>query len=417
MTNRRNFILQCAMAAPAFFTPRASAQSAPLPSPDLEEEEYWKGVRKQFSLNRDIIFLNNGTMGPSPDSVIEAQVNTLKEINENAHYGGWFEVVPELAEFFEAEKAEICPTHNVTDGINIIAQGLQLKRGDEIILSNQEHVGNAMPWLTRAKRDGLKIKVLDLNLPDDQLLDQMNKLCTSKTRVLAVPHIPCTNGRVVPVQKLSELARKKGLFIFYDGAHGAGMLDLKLHEIDCDFYATCTHKWLLGPKGTGFVFIRKDKLDAVTPVFSGAYSDTGWNLIDGNPRIEGWSHHAKRHLNGTQNAASYAGVIAAIDFHRQIGKARIAARIRTLNQLLWDRLEAMPGVELITPKDQRAGMLAFRPKGRTYTDFQRYCEPKHIVVRAVPENEVNAIRVSTHIYNSPEEIAIFAETLEAFLHA
>lgn len=382
-----------------------------------EKDDDWKKIRKAFELDKKQIFLNNGTIGPSPKVVTEAVVDSLRKVDREASYGGWEDATKVIARYFGALQEEICLTHNVTDGINIIAQGLPLKEGDEIIISNQEHAGNALPWLTRARHDKLVIQVLDLSLPEEELLDALKQLIHPKTRVIALPHIPCTTGRILPVHQIGQLAKENDLFYFLDGAHGPGMLDLDLASMNCDFYATCTHKWMLGPKGTGFLFIRKDKLQHITPIFTGAFSDTGWNLIDGNPRIIGWSDVASRHLNGTQNRSLFDGVIAAIAFHEQIGKQRIASRIRELNDHLYSHIATIKGIKIITPLQQRAGLCSFTFDSRDYMDFQRFCIERNIVVRAVPENEVNAIRVSTHIYNSTEEIDTFVRTLTDYLHA
>lgn len=395
------------------------AGTGEVPEPDLEslENDDWKKIRKEFELDKKQLFLNNGTMGPSPRVVTEAVVNSLREVDRTASYGGWETAIHEIARFFGALEEEICLTHNVTDGINIIAQGLPLKEGDELIISNQEHVGNALPWLARAQRDKLVVRVLDLTLPNDELLPALNKLIGERTRVIALPHIPCTNGRILPVEEIGVIAKENKLFYFLDGAHGPGMLDLDLGRMNCDFYATCTHKWMLGPKGTGFLFIRKDKLQSITPIFTGAYSDTGWNLIHGDPRIFGWAQVASRHLNGTQNRSLFDGVIAAIAFHEKIGKQKIAARIRELNDYLYSHIATITGIKIITPITERAGLCSFTFDSRDYLDFQRYCTDRNIVIRAVPENEVNAIRISTHIYNTTEEIDTFVRTLTEYLHA
>ncbi len=387
------------------------------PDPETPENNDWKKIRKEFELDKKQIFLNNGTIGPSPLVVTEAVVNSLREVDRTATYGGWETATNVIARFFGTLEEEICLTHNVTDGINIVAQGLPLKEGDEIIISNQEHVGNALPWLARAQRDKLVVRILDLTLPNEELLDALNKLILPRTRVIALPHIPCTSGRILPVEEIGVIAKEKNLFYFLDGAHGPGMLDLDLGRMNCDFYATCTHKWMLGPKGTGFLFIRKDKLPSITPIFTGAYSDTGWNLIDGDPRIFGWSQVASRHLNGTQNRSLFDGVVAAIAFHEKIGKQKIAARIRELNDHLYSHIATIRGIKIITPIVERAGLCSFTFDNRDYLDFQRYCVDRNIVIRAVPENEVNAIRISTHIYNSTEEIDTFVGTLTEYLHA
>lgn len=420
MTKRRDFIKFGALATPTLLLNWTLASAAAGEVNDLiiaGPKEDWSDIRKFFSIEKDLIFLNNGTMGPSPKMVTDEVIRSMKMVNSKAAYGGWDKTHQIIASYFGVDKDEICLTHNVTDGINIIAQGLPLKAGDEVIVSNQEHVGNALPWLSRARRDGLEIKVLDLTLEKNILLETLEKMVGPKTRVIALPHIPCTNGRIIPAQEIGEIAKRHSLYYFLDGAHGPGMLDLDFSKMNCDFYATCTHKWMLGPKGTGFLFIRKEKLEEVTPVFAGAYSDSGWSLIDGNPRIDGWDNKASRFFNGTQNRALYDGVIKAVAFHEKLGKKNIASRIKTLNDALYLKLLEQDGIRVITPKNERAGIAAFTFNELDYVKFQHYCIERNITIRIVPENNVNAVRVSTHIYNNFEEIDTFVQTLHDFIHA
>lgn len=413
MNGRRDFLKLSALAIPAMTIPWAKA--APL---EPRQQHFGlSDIRKHFDINPGLVFLNNGTMGVSPKPVIEAVANSLKQINQSAVYGGWEKTIDVLANYFGALPEEIALTHNVTDGINIVAQGLNLKPGDEIIVSNQEHVGNALPWLARAQRDQLTIRVLDLTLPKEALLASLQKLINGKTRVIALPHIPCTTGRVIPAEEIGEIAQKHKLIYFLDGAHGAGLLDLDFKSMNCDFYATCTHKWMLGPVGTGFLFIRKEKMDLITPIFTGAYSDTGWNLIDGNPRLEGFSNKAIRHTNGTQSKALYDGVIAAVEFHQGIGKQEVAQHIRKLNDHLYEGIVGLTGIKILTPKYERAGMLSFIFEKKDYLDFQNHCKNLNITIRAVPENQVNAIRISTGLYNQIAEIEHFTSVLKQYLNA
>lgn len=415
MSSRRNFIKQGFLATNALLLPNLATEAkSTLPSQKSLAENpdfYWKSLRKSFPLKPEITFLNNGTMGPSPWPVIQASYLSDIEINDTAHYGGWNAAVKALAKFVNAEESEIALTHNVSEGINIIAQGLPLKSGDEIVVSNHEHVGNALPWLNRARIDKLTVKVLDYNLPDDKLLEQLDSLCSKKTKVIALPHIPCTNGRVYPINKFGELAKKYGAFFFVDGAHGAGMTKLDFSQLNCDFYASCSHKWMLGPKGTGFLYIRKDKLDSVNPRFVGGHSDSGWDVLSGNPHIDGWMPQANRFFYGTQNTSNYKGVVAAIDFLTAIGMDNVTSRIKELNDHLYKKLLEIDTITLLTPENAKAGIVSFKPQGKEYKDIYNRLMEQKIVIRAVPENNINCLRVSTHIYNSFEEIDSFVNAL------
>ncbi|TNE79072.1 MAG: aminotransferase class V-fold PLP-dependent enzyme [Bacteroidetes bacterium] len=418
MSSRRRFLKQGFLASNALvWTGFNTEAGIPMPLQSrLEDkpEAYWTELRKQFPLKAGHHFLNNGTMGPSPMQVIKAVQDSELYLNTEAKYGGWEETFKPLSAYVGAQEEELCLTRNVTEGINIIAWGLDLKSGDEIIVSNHEHVGNALPWLNRARVDKLNVKVLDYNLSDDALLEQLKKLITPKTKLIAIPHIPCTTGRIMPVKEIGEIAKKNNILYFLDGAHGAGMTDLNFAELNCDFYASCTHKWMLGPKGTGFLLIKKDKLDLVDPRFVGGYSDKGWTLLTANPHIEEWQDKAARYFYGTQNPSLYKGVVSAVDFLNEIGKTKVVARIKQLNDHLYSKLEEVGGLDILTPKNAHAGIVSFRIPGKDFNEAYRHFHHKHFIVRAVPECDVNCIRVSTHIYNSFQEIDSFAETLKEY---
>lgn len=423
MSNRRDFIRAGLLSAGGLLAGNSWSEIPSNPDfPDkklaLEDpESYWNLIRELFPLRRDLIFLNNGTMGPSPYPILD-KVNQASFINnEKASYGGWHEAVRSISDFFHADESEISLAHNVTEGINVIAQGLPLKAGEEIILSNHEHVGSALPWLNRARRSHLKIQVLDLNKSDADLLTDLERLCNSKTKVIALPHIPCTTGRILPLKEIGEIARRKGILYVVDGAHGAGLLSLDFRNMPCDFYISCCHKWMLGPKGTAFFWIRKDRLDIVEPFFVGGYSDTGWDMVpDKEPAIHGWATHANRFFYGTQNYSLYSGVIASIDFMRQCSFDLWQKRIYQLSALVDSELRKLDKVEILTPENARASMVSFRVPGKDYSKIQfQLQEDLNIIVRAVPENGVNCIRVSTHIYNTPNEIHRFVEGLSSFI--
>ncbi len=266
-------------------------------------------------------------MGPSPFVVIDAVKSEMEDVERNARYGGWDTVRPKVAKFINARDEEISLTHNVTEGIDIVACGLPLKRGDEVILTNHEHAGNAIPWLARARRDAIVVKVLLLAPTAAETLNRLNALITQHTRVIAVPHITCTIGQVLPAKEIAKLGHDKGLWVFFDGAHTPGMMPLDVKDIGCDFFATCGHKWMMGPKGTGFVYIRKEMQEVLEPYWAGALSDAGWDLQKGTLDYRKDAH---KYDFGTQNAALYVGLGAAIDFLYHIGMENIARRDRAL---------------------------------------------------------------------------------------
>ena len=379
------------------------------------DEDFWKIVRDQFPLTHDRTYLNNGTMGPSPYPVLEAVKKATEDIDVSGEYGGWEVARPKIAKFVNVEESEISLTHNVTEGINVIAQGLPLKRGDEVIMTTHEHVGNALPWLNRMRLDGVVIRTLHPAPTAHENLNRINDLINKNTKVIAIPHITCTTGQVFPVREIAKLGHEKGLWVFFDGAHGPGMTMLDLKEIDCDFYASCGHKWMCGPKGTGFLYVRKEMLDIVQAHWVGGYSDAGWDVTTDPPEFKGYVPTAHRYDFATQNAALYIGLAAAVDFLYHIGTANIVRRGNSLAALLQSELLKLGDrVEMLTPLEEQSKgfVVGFRLKNIAYDKFGEHAAKKGFRIRLVPESHLNSVRISTHLYNNPDEVMRFVDAVK-----
>ena len=379
------------------------------------DEHFWGTVRDQFPLTHDRVYFNNGTMGPSPYVVLDTVKQSLDNIDTSGEYGGGEIARPKLAKFVNAGEDEISLTHNVTEGINVIAGGLPLKRGDEVIMTTHEHVGNALPWLNRMRLDGIVIKTLKPAPTATENLNRINDLINDHTRVIAIPHITCTIGQVFPVKEIAKLGHDKGLWVFFDGAHGPGMTMLDLKDIGCDFYASCCHKWMCGPKGTGFLYVKKDMLDVVQAHWVGGYSDTGWDLTVDPPEFKGYVPTAHRYDFATQNAALYIGLAAAIDFLYNIGVENIVRRGNALTSFLQQELLKLgDSVEMLTPTEDRSRgfVTGFRLKKMPYDKFGEHAAKKGFRVRLVPESHLNSVRVSTHIYNTMDEVKKFIDAVK-----
>lgn len=383
----------------------------------IDDEVAWAELRKQFPLINNKIYFNNGTMGPSPYPVIEAVNKKMLLVDTHADYGGWEDSRKTLARFVKVDESEICLTHNVTEGINIICWALDLKAGDEILITNHEHVGGALPWLNRARLENLNVNYFDIGKNAAETLQNLEKKITSKTKVIAVPHIVCTIGQIQPIKEIVKLGKEKNIKVFVDGAHGTGMLNLNLKELDCDYYASCCHKWLCGPKGTAFLYVKKEALKDLNAHYVGAGSDNGWNVVNPpNPSMTGYADTAHRFDYGTQNASIWAGVDAAIAMWEGIGMDNIEARVKFLATHLQTSLLNLKNnnIEMLTSIEpaSRAAVIAFKVKNVEYTKFQSLATEGGFRVRVVPENGVNCIRVSTHIYNSIDEINQFVAFTE-----
>lgn len=421
MKSRRTFIQKffAGLAIPSVVTMNSAFAFQPFEiNQSLEGEQFWNQIRSQFPLNKTRIYFNNGTFGPAPFPVQQAMEESLTHINSSGEYGNTEIEREKLAAFIGVKTSELSLTHNTTEGINIMAWGIPLAKGDEVIITNHDHVGNALPWLNRAKLHGINLKIFTPANTQSENLDLIKKLVTRNTRVIAIPHVTCTTGLVFPIKEISEFARSRGIFTAIDGAHGAGSFDLDLKDLDCDFYAGCCHKWLLGPSGTGFLYVNEEKLDQLQPYHIGGGSDTGWDLFSDPPTLTGYVDSAHRFDYGTQSTSLMKGVSAALSFHEEIGKKKIEFRVRELNEHLFNGLAQFGNqIELLSSVESqsRISMVSFRPKHHSYQEAGNALNKSGFRVRQVPEAGVNAIRISTHIYNSKEEIDLLLKALPSIL--
>ncbi len=314
----------------------AQAESAPtaLPDPTLyrhDEEGYWSELRKQFLIPEDEIYLNNGTVGSSPAPVLRAVFkgyNTTEKLDETDPedypiwgYGPWNEFREPLAAFVGCWRDEIALLRNATEANSYIANGVDMKPGDEVLMTDQEHPGGEQPWQLKAKRYGIVVKKVTLPMPvkdAPQVLNLFRDAITPRTRVIFFSHITTVTGVVLPAKEICALARSKGILSAVDGAHVTGMMRLHLHDVGCDMYSSSPHKWLQAPKGSGFLYVRDEVIDRM------------WNTI----ATAGWDEpklRAERFQRiGSSNVPSLCGLSAAIRMANSIGMERIEGRHREL---------------------------------------------------------------------------------------
>ncbi len=338
MVDRRGFLASFAGAAAAGATlnlggnlfARAAQAPAQLPDRalyDSNEEAYWAELRKQFVIPADEVYLNNGTVGSSPAPVLRAIFDGYNETEKMAQsdpedypiwgYGAWNEFRDPLAAFVGCTRDEIALVRNATEANSYIANGLDMKPGDEVLMTDQEHPGGEHPWNLRAKRYGIVVKKVTLPKPVPNaaaVLNLINDAITPRTRVLFFSHITTATGVVLPAKELCALARSKGIISAVDGAHVIGMMRLNVHDLGCDMYSSSPHKWLMAPKGTGFLYVRDEMIDRL------------WNTIV----TAGWDDpklRAERFQRiGSSNVPSLWGMRAAVKLANDIGLDRIERR-------------------------------------------------------------------------------------------
>ena len=339
MLDRRHFLSNAAWGLGALtFGHRLPAQLGSLPTTlpdakqyDSNQDAYWASLRKLFLIPPDEIYLNNGTVGSSPTPVLhaifEGYLTTEKMDASDPEdypiwgYGPWNEFRDPLAAFIGCKRDELALLRNATEGNNYIANGIDMKPGDEVLMTDQEHPGGEQPWQLKAKRYGVTIKKISLPKPPktpDEVVNLFNDAITPRTRVMFFSHITTATGVVLPAKQLCSLARSKGILSAVDGAHVPGMMRLNVKEVGCDMYSASPHKWLMAPKGSGFLYVRDEVIDRVWSTLT----TEGWN--DREIRAERFQRI------GSSNVPSLCGLRAAIGMANDIGMDRIERRHREL---------------------------------------------------------------------------------------
>ena len=318
---------------------------------DQNEDQYWAEIRKLFVIPADEIYLNNGTVGSSPTPVLRAvfegylSSEKLDERDPEDYpiwgYAAWNEFRDPLAAFVGCARDQIALVRNATEANSSIANGVDMKAGDEVLMTDQEHPGGEAPWELKAKRYGIAVKKITLPKPPQnaaQILNLFNDAITPRTRVIFFSHITTVTGVVLPAKEICALARSKGILSAVDGAHVPGMMPLSLEALGCDMYSASPHKWLQAPKGTGFLYVRDEVIDRL------------WNTI----ATEGWDDRkirAERFQRiGSSNVPALSGLRASIQMANQIGMARIERRHRALGDYMLQQM-TQRGVESWTSPD------------------------------------------------------------------
>jgi selenocysteine lyase/cysteine desulfurase len=365
---------------------------------DSNEEAYWTELRKQFVIPADEVYLNNGTVGSSPAPVLRAIFDGYNETEKMSQhdpedypiwgYAAWNEFRDPLAEFVGCKRDEIALVRNATEANSYIANGLDLKAGDEVLMTDQEHPGGEHPFNLRAKRYGIVVKKVTLAKPVPNaaaVLNSISDAITPRTRVLFFSHITTVTGVVLPAKELCALARSKGILSAVDGAHVPGMMPLNLHELGCDMYSSSPHKWLQSTKGSGFLYVRDEVIDRL------------WNTI----ATEGWDDtkiRAERFQRiGSSNVPALWGLRASIKFAQDIGMERIEKRHRkSADYMLAEMVKR--GAESWTSPDPalRCGIVTVNVPGVKRTDLENWLwQTKKIRIRG---GDPSKLRLSTPYY-------------------
>jgi len=372
------------------------------------DQDYWDVVRQQFLIPADRIYLNNGTLGPSPHVVVRAVEEHARRVAETFPPGiQWDDLKGALARVLGGDPEGYVVSRNTTEAMNFVANGLEIGPGDEVLTTDHEHIGGLCPWQLVAARRGASLRTFSLPVPassEDALYRAVVEALTPITRVLTLSHVTFTTGTILPVRRIAALCRERGIVCVVDGAHPPGMLQTDLGAIGADFYASSPHKWLLAPQGTGFLYLGERFRTSLWPTLaSGGWDDASL------------AAHRLNHM-GTVDESRMAGLMAALEFHSAIGSDLVEERVRYLAQRLRLGLMTIPGVQLASSTQEQlaAPMISFSIEGIDSLELQsELAASDRVRSRVIGEYDYGWMRLSTHIYNSPSEVDRVLELINA----
>lgn len=422
MLDRRRFLATSAGMAGALAVPGAllaqletiPTSLPPEPAGRKDIDRYWAEIRKQFLIPEDMVYLNNGTVGSSPAPVLRAvfasytKSEKLDEQDPEDYpiwgYAAWNEFRDPLAAFVGCKRDELALVRNATEANSYIANGIDMKAGEEVLMTDQEHPGGEEPWQVKAKRYGTVVKKISLPRPAanaDQVLNLFQDAITPKTRVIFFSHITTVTGVVLPAKEICALARSKGIVSAVDGAHVPGMMQLNLTDLGCDLYSASPHKWLQAPKGSGFLYVRDEVIDRL------------WNTI----ATEGWDDkkiRAERFQRiGSSNVPALAGLRAAIAMATHIGMDRIETRHReSANFLLSEMIKR--GAESWTSPDPdlRCAIVTVNVPPIQRADLENWLWKIHKI--RIRGGEPSKLRLSTPYYLQKTDLVRFLDRFDDY---
>jgi len=374
------------------------------------DEDYWATIQQAFSVTRGIINLNNGGVSPSPRMVTEAFVRYTWQQEDATAYTMWRILEPQsetvrtgLAEMFGCSPEEIAITRNASESLEILLLGLDLKKGDEILANTQDYPRMLTTLRQRELREGLKLNLIKIPIAPantDEIVALYEKAITPRTKVILLSHEINLTGQIMPVRKICDLARARGIETIVDGAHAFAQIDFKRDDIQCDYYGTSLHKWTYAPKGTGLLYVRKDKIAKVWALM--ASEDKNRNDIRKFEEI------------GTHSAAMRLAIGEAVLFHNAIGSKRKEERLRFLARYWMNNLKSLPKVGFNTSFDpkQSCAIGNFKIDGVDPVGLGSYLMDKHkIFTTPIVHDEFTGIRITPNVYTTLWELDRFCNVV------
>jgi selenocysteine lyase/cysteine desulfurase len=379
-----------------------------------DEASSWQRVRREFLLRPGLVHLNAGTLGCVPRRVLDEVASLASEIEGDPASNVFGEIGHRMedvraraAAFLGATLDEVALLENTTSGMNAVALGIahELRPGDEILTTNHEHPGGQVCWEYLAKHQGVKVVPIAMPAPardKAQILQLIQDSITSRTRICSFSHVETITGLVMPLAEIAAITGPRGILLVCDGAQAPGMLKVDVKALGVDTYAASSHKWMLAPKGSGLLYVRKEVQDRVRPlVLSSGYQ-------------------AYTAATGTRDVSHVLGHGASMEFHEAIGRERVEERCRSLANTLRRKFGELGQLKSLTPTQPElsGGIVTFSLKtGKCGEVYTRLLMDHQIAAKVAAKPEYNALRFSTHIFNDEDDIDRAARALRLILDA
>ena len=386
-----------------------------------EDEDFWFYVQQAFNIDRSFINLNNGGVHPAPKIVIDAVKRYMDFSNGAPAHNSWRvlrhrkELIRKrLADTFGCSPEEIAITRNVTESMQIALLGLELKKGDEVLTTTHDYPSMKNALYQRQMREDIKVSTFSFPYPPKNLnvlTDLFKENITPKTKLILLCHITNLSGQIFPVRDICRLAKERGIEVVIDGAHSFGHFVYERNDLECDIYGANLHKWMMGPIGTGFLYVKKEKIKKIWPLFPAPEPDS-----DDIRKFE--------HV-GTQPEALKLALGDALTFHYGIGGKRKEERLRYLRNYWAKEIEQLPGVTILTSYDpeQSCGIGAFSLEKKDIRKLQQQLLEKlkvYTITVGIPsplqgEENITGMRVTPSIYTTLAELDIFIDGVKNFI--
>ncbi|MFZ1807885.1 MAG: aminotransferase class V-fold PLP-dependent enzyme [Cyclobacteriaceae bacterium] len=409
MTSRRQFIKKGLFGSFAALPLTHLNNNSPLEElkNSSSDDELFALVRNQLHIPKGRIYLNTGSLGSSPIAVTDAVSSMMHQLEMNPAIENWGDlgnrmeqVRSKVGEFINADPDNVILTRNTTEGLSLISQSLKLNTGDEILTTTHEHGGGEIGLEYLASTQGVVIKKLQIPVPapsKESVIEAVVSNITSKTKVVMLSHVNTLTGLRMPFQEISKITKARGILLIADGAQAPGLVKVDVKSMGVDAYAASGHKWMLGPKETGFVYWSKELQQKISPVFTSS----------------GFSSYSAS--SGTRNVALISGLGVAIDWLNVIGKEKIESRCLELSSYCLSRLKEIKGIIIISPQvdSLSTGIVSFTLKEGENRMIAAELAKEDIVVKVLPK--YNGIRISCHMFVSKSDIDRFIKSFSALV--